>query len=176
MRKVILYISMSLDGYIADKNGSVDWLQGQDSHVETKDTYSIFIKDVDTVIMGWNTYSQIIHELSPDKWVYDNLTSYVLTHRNIQSKEKIIFMNDNPWHLVKKLQEKAGKDIWICGGANIIQPLIKENMIDEYHIAIIPTLLGSGIRLFESMPKEIPLRLKHKQIYNGITELTYTRR
>lgn len=73
-------------------------------------------------------------------------------------------------------QEKVGNDIWICGGANIIQPLIQENMIDEYHIAIIPILLGNGIRLFESMPKEIPLRLKHKQIYNGITELTYTRR
>ena len=56
MRKVILFIAMSLDGYIADQNGGVDWLQGQDSNQETKDIYTEFIQNIDTVIMGWNTY------------------------------------------------------------------------------------------------------------------------
>lgn len=176
MRKVILYIGMSLDGYIADKNGGVEWLQGQDSHAETNDTYSHFIKNIDTVIMGWNTYSQIIQKLSPDKWVYDNQTSYVLTHRKMQSNEKIKFINEHPCRFVTKLKKEDGKDIWICGGANIIQPFIQENMIDEYHIAVIPILLGNGIRLFQLAEKTIPLRLKCSQTYNGITELIYTRR
>ena len=65
MRKVILFIAMSLDGYIADRNGKEDWLNGQDDHVENLNTYSIFIEGVDTVVMGWNTYHQIITELSP---------------------------------------------------------------------------------------------------------------
>lgn len=65
MRKVILFIAMSLDGYIADRNGKVDWLNSQDDHVENLNTYSIFIEGVDTVVMGWNTYHQIITELSP---------------------------------------------------------------------------------------------------------------
>lgn len=60
MKKVILFIAMSLDGYIADKNGNVDWLQGQGGESEDIDSYSEFIKDVDTVIMGWNTYNQIV--------------------------------------------------------------------------------------------------------------------
>ena len=57
MRKTILYIAMSLDGYIADKNGSVDWLTGQGTDEENVDTYSEFVKDIDTVVMGWNTYA-----------------------------------------------------------------------------------------------------------------------
>ena len=60
MRKTILYIAMSLDGYIADKNGSVDWLTGQGTDEENVDTYSEFVKDIDTVVMGWNTYAQVI--------------------------------------------------------------------------------------------------------------------
>ena len=82
MRKTILYIAMSLDGYIADKNGSVDWLTGQGTDEENVDTYSEFVKDIDTVVMGWNTYAQVITELSPGKWPYENLTSYIITHRN----------------------------------------------------------------------------------------------
>lgn len=58
MRKTILYIAMSLDGYIADENGGVDWLAGQDAGGENADTYSEFIKRIDTVVMGWNTYAQ----------------------------------------------------------------------------------------------------------------------
>jgi len=176
MRQVVLFIAMSLDGYIADRNGNVDWLNGQDRNEENIDTYSIFIKDVDTVVMGWNTYHQIVTKLSPSEWVYDDLTTYVITHRALSSTNKIIFTKKSACDIVNELKQKQGKDIWICGGANIIQPLIKADMIDKYYISVIPTLLGSGIRLFENAEREIKLKLLKTQTYNGITDLVYTRR
>lgn len=154
MRKAALYIAMSLDGYIADKYGKVDWLGGHGGE-ESADTYSEFIKNVDTVVMGWNTYNQIITELSPKKWVYEQLTSYVITHRALPSTYNIKFVSDSPCGIVKRLKEENGKTIWICGGGNIIQPLIQGGLIDEYRISVIPTILGSGIRLFEELPNEI---------------------
>ncbi len=176
MRKVVLFIAMSLDGYIADGQGNVDWLNGQNSNEENIDTYSMFIKNVDTVIMGWNTYHQIVTELSPTEWVYAGLTSYVITHRQISSTDKIIFTGNNPCDIVGELKQEPGKNIWICGGANIIQQLIKADLIDEYYISVIPTILGSGIHLFGTIQKEIKLKLIHTQVYNGITDLIYSRR
>lgn len=123
MRKIRLFIAMSLDGYIADSRGSVDWLEGQGS-----------------------------------------------------DDEKIRFVNINPVDLVKGLREENGKDIWICGGANLIRQLVNENLIDYYYITVIPTLLGSGIRLFENAEREIKLRLLKTQSYNGMTDLIYIRR
>lgn len=176
MRKVILFIAMSLDGFIADKNGSVDWLGGQDADGEMVDTYSVFVEHVDTVIMGWSTYHQIMTELSPDEWVYQDLLSYVVTHRERPSTEMVRFTDEDPCKLVKGLKQTDGKGIWICGGASIVQQLMKEDLIDFYYISIIPTVLGGGIRLFGSTEKEIPLRLIRTQSYNGITELVYKRR
>lgn len=176
MRKVILFIGMSLDGYIADENGKVDWMEGQNPKEETLDAYSAFIENVDTVVMGWNTYHQVVTELSPDEWVYNDLTSYVVTHKEIPSTENIIFSSKTPCDIVEELRQKPGKNIWICGGANVIQQLIRENLIDEYYISVIPTLLGSGTRLFENGQKEIKLKLLKKQTYNGITDLIYGRR
>ncbi len=74
------------------------------------------------------------------------------------------------------MQRGTGKDIWICGGANLIQQLINEDVIDEYDISVIPTLLGKGIRLFGDGKKEIPLKLCRTRAYNGITELVYVHR
>lgn len=176
MRKVILYIAMSLDGFIASKDGKVNWLHGQNDDEENIDTYSSFIKDVDTVIMGWNTYYQVKNELSPDNWVYDSLTSYIITHRKLDSTNNINFVQKNSSELVKDLKQKNGKSIWICGCAKIIQPLIQDNLIDEYYISVIPTILGDGIKLFEPVSNELKLKLKSTQSYNGITELIYTRR
>lgn len=176
MRKVVLFIAMSLDGYIADKHGNVDWLAGQDINVENIDTYSAFVQDMDTVIMGWDTYHQIVTELSPAEWVYANLTSYVITHRKLPSKKDIFFTEKAPSALVRELKNKTGKDIWICGGASIVQELIQNDLIDEYYISVIPTVLGSGIRLFGTAPDEIQLKLISTQAYNGIVELIYTRR
>lgn len=176
MRKVILYIAVSLDGYIADKNGSVDWLAGQDEETEDRDSYSEFIKDIDTVVMGWNTYAQVRKELSPERWPYENLISYVITHRSEDPTEKIKFVREDPCELVSHLKKSPGKSIWICGGSGIIQPLLQRNLIDEYHISVVPAILGDGIPLFEKSVGKIQLRLKYTETYNGITELVYTRR
>lgn len=176
MRKISLFIAMSLDGYIADSKGGVDWLKGQGNDNDNIDTYSEFVKNIDTILMGWNTYHQVVTELSPQEWVYNDFTTYVITHRNHTSSEKICFVNINPVDLVKSLKEKNGKDIWICGGANIVQQLVNEDLIDCYYITIIPILLGSGIRLFENVNYKIELKLHKTQSYNGMTDLIYMRR
>lgn len=176
MRKVILFIAMSLDGYIADKNGNVDWLVGQDPRQDDLDTYTSFIESVDTVIMGYKTYDQIVSVLSPDVWVYEDLKSYVFTHKSIPSTHHIHFINDDVCQFVKELRKEEGKDIWICGGANIIQQLLQNDMIDEYIITIIPTILGKGISLFSTLQDEMKLEVKDVQERNGIVQINYQRK
>lgn len=176
MRKVTLFIAMSLDGYIADKDGGVDWLNGQEEDGENMDTYSEFIKTIDTIIMGWNTYHQVITELSPEEWVYPEQVSFVITHREIPSTERIRFTSEAPCDLVKRLREEEGNGIWICGGASIVRQLMETDLIDTLHISVIPTLLGDGVRLFGPLEKEQKLRLVKTQSYNGITDLVYEKR
>ena len=176
MCKVTLFIAMSLDGYIADKDGGVDWLNGQEEDGENMDTYSEFIKTIDTIIMGWNTYHQVITELSPEEWIYPEQVSFVITHREIPSTERIRFTSESPCDLVKRLREEEGNGIWICGGASIVRQLMETDLIDTLHISVIPTLLGDGVRLFGPLEKEQKLRLVKTQSYNGITDLVYEKR
>lgn len=176
MRKVILYIAMSIDGYIAKNNKDVSWLEGDGSETEAIGSYNSFYETVDTVIMGWNTYHQITTELSPEKNPYQGKTTYVLTHKKKENKKDIFFINDNITEFIKTLKKQNGKNIWICGGANIVQQLIQNDTIDEYHISIIPTLLGQGIKLFAENNNEKIFRLIKTENYNGIVDLVYEKR
>ena len=176
MRRVVLFIAMSLDGYIADMNGSVDWLNGQCNEVENEDTYSQFAKGIDTVVLGWTTYYQVVTELSPSEWVYSDFISYVITHKEQASTDNIRFVHESPSNLVRRLKEKDGKDIWICGGASIVQQLMQDGLIDKFYISIIPTILGSGVRLFGPLDVELKLKLMETRNYNGITEVVYEKR
>lgn len=176
MRRVILFIAMSLDGYIADEKGNVDWLMGQEPGRDDMVSYDEFIKEISTIVIGWNTYHQLITELSPGKWFYSGFKSYVLTHRNLPPIKEIEFVEEDVCKLVRGLKETSPKDIWICGGAAVVWPLIKEDLIDRYYISVIPTILGSGIRLFEGGCSEIKLKLTETQKYNGIVDLVYERR
>lgn len=176
MRKTVLFLAMSLDGFIADRSGGVGWLEGQGQTEDEIDAYAEFITGVDTILMGWNTYHQIVTELSPQTWVYDAQTTYVITHRACSGTERVKFIDRDPASLVRQLRQEQGKDIWICGGAQIVQQLVRENLIDCYDITIVPTLLGSGIRLFENGEREIPLKLLRSRCCNGMTELVYVKR
>lgn len=175
MRKTILYIAMSLDGFIADSLGEVDWLQGDDSDPENPGTYDSFAETVDTIVMGRTTYEQIAEELSPNVWPYPGLECFVITERSFLETEKIR-ASDNPVELVDRLKKRPGRDIWIAGGAKLVQSLLKADRIDQFRITIIPVILGCGIRLFEYLPENIPLKLKATLISNGMAELIYERR
>ena len=179
MRQVVLYMGMSLDGYIADGWGKVDWMTGQDPDCDAQGTYENFIKKVDTVVMGWNTYHQIVSKLSPQEWVYRGMETYVVTHREEKNKEEILFTDQEPCELVRQLKEKPGKTIWICGGAQLVQQLMSEDLIDRYHISILPIILGGGIFLFggeRARHRKMELKLVHTESQNGIVDVVYEHR
>lgn len=173
MRTIVLFIAMSLDGYIADPAGGVGWLNGQDDSAQNAGPYPAFIKEVDTIIMGYRTWNQIATELSPGEWIYPEQKSYVITHKALPSSETIAFTSEDPCCLIRRLAQEDGGNIWICGGADIVRQLMEEALIDRYHISIIPTILGNGIRLFSPMEREMKLRLIRTQTWNGITDLIY---
>lgn len=174
-RSVTLYLALSLDGYIADPKGGVEWLTGQEDGEESMDSYQEFVKGIDTIMMGWNTYHQIVTELSPEQWVYEDFTTYVFTHRKRPSTDKIRFTDESPGNLIRAWKAGRGKGIWVCGGADLAQQLMAEDLIDEYHISVIPTVLGDGIRLWKTAPQEQRLSLVRTQNRNGIVELVYRR-
>lgn len=177
MKSVVLYIAMSLDGYIADCKKSVNWIKGQDDSAEIQDTYSAFFDSISTVIMGKRTYDQITTELSPDKWPYSGAITYVFTHdASMADRMDIKFTSADPCKLVNKLRTGTGKNIWICGGADVINQLLKKDLIDMFHISIIPVILGGGTKLFEEAVDMINLELVNTLNYNGIIEVVYKRR
>lgn len=167
---------MSLDGYIADPQGGVDWLVGEDRTREVPDSYDAFVCNVDVVIMGWNTYHKIVTELSPEKWVYEGLQAYVITHRSVEQREGVVFTDESPCTLVRRLKQAEGRSIWICGGADIVGQLLGEGLIDMFHVAIIPILLGGGTRLFGVQHSPAGLQLVSTLSYNGIVEVVYRKR
>lgn len=175
-RKVILYISQSLDGFIADHKGSVDWIIGNQKEYISDYGYENFIKNMDTAILGANTYKQIKNELSPNKWVYEELQSYVLTTEKVTDTANIKFINNNIEELINRLKQEKGKNIWICGGANLVNQCVKKDLIDEYQITTVPVILGNGIRLFEENNKKIALKLEEIKEENGIIMGIYTKR
>ncbi|POE40591.1 riboflavin biosynthesis protein RibD [Lacticaseibacillus paracasei] len=177
MRKVVLYIATSLDGYIADTDGGINWLGGQDSnYAATDNSYADFIAGVDSVVMGYSTYKQVTTELSPGVWPYAGMQSYVLTHHQPAPMKDVQFVTKSVVDLIENLRQKSGNSIWIMGGASIVNPLIAANMIDEYHLSIMPYLLGDGIRLFNPHKQTLPLRLISTTATNGVIDCVYQRR
>lgn len=173
MRKTVLFIAMSVDGRIADQKGSVDWLYGHGDESDAVDSYAEFIKGIDTVLMGWNTYHQVVTELVPEAWPYAGLKTYVFTHRACESSNEVVFTDEDPTKVIERLRAEPGKDIWVCGGANVVNQLMKDDMIDRFHLSIIPALLGEGPRLFNERFKQSRLRLIDVKAYDGITDLVY---
>lgn len=175
-RRVHLYIATSVDGYIAKSNGRLGWLEGEDPHCDSDYGYSNHIKNIDTVIMGMTTYTQIVEELSPNNWPYKDMMTYVFTHKEYFDKENIKFISSHVEEFITTLKAQDGKYIWICGGADIVNQCLKCKLIDEIHLTIIPVILGSGIRLFGNDNPLQLLKLEETMQVNGVINVRYTKR
>ena len=173
---VIVYIAMSLDGYIADAGGSVAWLGGDGSDPGNPGSYPEFIETVDAVVLGHSTYHQIVTELSPDTWPYAGKQTYVLTHGEHANQPEITFTSQGVAELLPTLRDGLSGNVWICGGASVVNQALRARLVDEFIVSIIPTLLGGGIPLFDKKDFEQRLSLVSTRSYDGIAELTHQMR
>ena len=177
-RKVILYLAMSLDGFIADKNGGVGWmdLANNGEAFEGDYGYAAFSAEVDTVLMGMTTYRQITQELSPGAWPYVGMECQVFTHGAPPPDANAVFTSEDPAEAVRRLKARSGRNIWVCGGAQLARRMMALDLIDVYQLSVMPVILGGGVRLFPPEGPALPLRLTRHTVCNGVVELVYVRR
>lgn len=169
-RKLILYIAMSLDGYIAKKDHNIDFL----SIVNTPNEdfgYTNFLQNIDTVIWGRKTFDKVLSFGSgvphKDKKVF------VISKTKTGKLEHATYQND-PIALVKSLKQQEGKHIYCDGGGDIVFELLNQRLFDGIIVSIIPHLLGDGIKLFKEKNIEQNLQFKRSISYpSGLVQLWY---
>lgn len=175
MKKVKLYIAVSIDGYIARPDGDLEWLTGFPNPSKTDYGYKDFFASVDTVIMGNRTYQDIL--LMDVLWPYKDMETYVVTHHAQETKENIRFISENVVETISGLRKKDGKDIWLVGGGQLTSILLNADMVDEMQITFIPVVLGNGIPLFTNNPNESQWNLlENKAFDNGVLQVKYQRK
>lgn len=168
-RKVLLGLGISLDGYIARLDGSVDFL------FMPKD-YSMgpFFKTIDAAVLGRKTYDDGLKMGG----TFTGSTKYYVFSHSLPPGERngVIFVNDSPSAVIDEIRKKPGKNIWLMGGGILIRDFLKEDLVDELYLGIVPTLIGEGIPLFPSgFPQREFSLIENKTYSRGLIALKYER-
>ncbi len=170
MRKVKLYIAISLNGKIAKPNGSVDWLESIPKPLDSDYGYSDFYNSIDTTIQGHNTYKQILGW--GIEFPYKGKKNYVLTSdSSLKDNKDVKFISEDHMAFIDKLKQKKGNDIWLIGGSKANTALLNEELIDELYVFVMPIILDEGIDLFDSLLEDQRLELISSKSYStGVVE------
>ncbi|MHA4846177.1 dihydrofolate reductase family protein [Flavitalea antarctica] len=173
MRKVILGVAVSLDGYIEGPNGEYDWCF-------TDQDYGLneFFTRVDTIFIGRKSYEMALQytndnngEMVPGM---PRMTEYVFSDTLKNVKEGAILVSGDSLEQARKVKQLAGKDIWLFGGASLTDSLMKEGLVDELWLSVHPILLGTGKPLFRQQENRTNLTLIHSKTYEtGLVSLRY---
>jgi dihydrofolate reductase len=176
MRKIIVYIATSADGYIARKDGAVDWLD----HPRTAGDYGMgkFYKSIDTILWGRKTYEMALGFQAEGNAIAESVSrinNYAFSHHPPKTTAPgFEFVREPIKKFAKRLRASKGKDVWMMGGAGIIASFLDEGEIDEFIIHVIPTLIGEGIPLVAPRHRTVPLRLlSSKKFSDGVVRLHY---
>jgi dihydrofolate reductase len=181
MRKVKYFVANSLDGFIARRDGAVDWLfmDGTDYGMAE------FFKSIDAVLLGRKTYEiAFSHSRKPKRKSKSEkakgkrasgMRSYVFSRTLKEAPdERVTIISENAGEAVRHLKNGAGKDIWLMGGGELARSLFAERVVDEIGLAVHPVLLGSGIPLFPDIGRQIDLELIDcKPHQNGVVQVAY---
>jgi dihydrofolate reductase len=168
MRKVILQLAVSLDGYIEGPNGEYDWcFQDQDYGM------SEFFKRIDSVFMGRKSY-ELALSMGDVEMPHPKLTEYIFSTRLNRVRPGATLIKEDIEVKVRRIKSEPGKDIWLFGGAGLTASLLNLGLVDEINMAVHPIILGSGKALFSNIQNRIRLTLIHHKTYStGLVSLTY---
>ncbi len=155
MLQVILYIAVSQDGFIADEQGGVDWLDKY-SNIGEDCGYKEFYDSIDALVFGKNTYEQV---LTFGPWPYPKKVSYIFSDEQLINQANIQFVSGDIQHFLHSIEARGIKRLWLMGGAQLVESFYKIGCIDEYILTILPDRLGRGIALPELIFTAKDLRL-----------------
>lgn len=176
MRKIIVYIATSADGFIARKDGAVDWLD----RPRPAGDYGMgkFYKSIDTILWGRKTYDKAHRfqeegKVSSD--IYAGIKNYAFSRRPPRKVAPgFEFVKEPIKGFTRRLRSRKGKDIFMMGGAGLIGSFLDEGEIDEFIIHVIPTFIGEGIPLIAPARRTVPLKLLSiKKFADGVVRLHY---
>lgn len=173
MRKVVLYIAMSLDGYIAKEDDNIDFL----SLVQTPGEdfgYADFTSGIDTVIWGRKTYDKVLS--FGVEFPHADKKIWVFSKSRSGKNEHVEYFSDMP-ALINQLKQQPGKDIYCDGGAEVVHELLRYSLLDRLVVSVIPHLLGSGISLFKNgRPEQSLIFKKSVSFPSGLMQLWYDKK
>lgn len=168
MRKIILGLAVSLDGFIEGPNGEYDWcFTDQDYGL------SDFFKRVDAVFMGRKSYELMTNMEAPPGM--PEMKEYIFSNTLKELKKDAVLLSGDIQKQVEEIKNSEGKDIWLFGGASLTSSLMNLGLVDELWLSIHPIILGAGKPLFSNIEKRIMLRLMDSKTYStGLVSVVYS--
>jgi dihydrofolate reductase len=177
---VTIHMVASLDGFIARKDGRVDWLETADDF-ESGDTMEpgfveAFLKTIGCYVMGSRTYETALKfEGQGLGWAYGDTPTFVLTSRDLpRTRETVEFHSGDLVQFVNERLRPAYRSIWFVGGGEVITECLRLGLADEIRYSVVPVLIGEGIPFFRKIDRDIALHLAEVKAYkSGMVELRY---
>ena len=176
MKKVILNLAVTLDGFIEGPNGEVDWCIMEDDM-----DFGSFISSIDTIFYGrvsydaWGNFQPDTTDMA-EKEMWEGIHSknkFVFSSQQRQDNNATFISSDIAYK-VAEIKQQGGKDIWLYGGASLIKTFVNSGLIDIYKVSVHPVFLGTGKPLFEDLKERMGLRLIETKVFkSGVVELTY---
>lgn len=171
MRKLKYHVAITLDGFIAHTDHTVHGFVEEGEHMT--DSFASLKNDYDIVLMGRRTYEFGFQfgVTNPYPW----LRQYVISRSMAHNPDAIVeLVSENIFEFVRELKEEDGKDIYLCGGAELAACFLEEGLIDEIVVKLNPVVFGTGIPLFSGTAKQAALELMTSKVYeNGVMLLNY---
>lgn len=180
MRKIILTLAVSLDGFIEGPNREIDWIEFSE---ETGKALGKFLQEVDTILYGrvsyeaWGNYTPSDSGPDFEKNFYrelNKMNKYVFSTSKEAFDGNPIVVKSDIEQTIQNLKQKPGKNIWLYGGAGLISTFVNLNLVDEFRLAVFPIVLGDGNPLFKEIKQRVKLKLLEvKSGKSGVVELNY---
>jgi dihydrofolate reductase len=178
--QVTIHMAASLDGFIARKDGRVDWLETSDEFAggATMDpgTVAAFLETIDCYVMGSRTYETALKfEAKGFGWSYGDKPTFVLTRRELpRTRQTVEFYAGDLERLVNGRLRPAFRSIWVVGGGVVSGECLRLGLANEVRYSILPILIGEGIPFFDQLDTDVALHLAEVNAYkNGLVELRY---
>jgi dihydrofolate reductase len=173
-------MAASLDGFIARKDGRVDWLETSDEFAEG-DTMEpgfveAFLKTIDCYVMGSRTYETALRfEAQGLGWAYGDTPTFVLTSRELpRTRDTVEFHSGDLAQFVNGRLRPTFRNIWFVGGSAVAAECLRLGLADEVRYSILPILIGEGVPFFEKLDRDVALHLAEVKAYkSGMVELRY---